>query len=110
MCIEQTNYYDIQFTIDSGITGHFKKYFAIIGLNLTFYTSSSYSSCNLNRTNTHCSFSKHLPGKNDYLIAFSVQDHITLSIMYHGRYDWFAVSVLPNTIFLGCLALSAIAK
>ena len=103
--IEQTNYYNIKFTVDNGITAQFRKYFTIVRLNLTFYTSSSYPSCNLNRTNAHCSFSKPLSGKKGYLIAFNVNDLLSLSIMYYGQLGWYYISLLPGTIFLACLII-----
>ena len=102
--IEETNYYNIQFVLDDGITGEFQQYFTIIGLNATFYTSSSYPSCNLNSTSRHCSFSVSHLGKDRYLIAFSIHDEMLLLITYHGRYDWYAFNLLP-AIVLVCFIL-----
>ena len=103
--VNQTNYYNIKFTVDSGITGKFREYFTIIGLNLTFYTSSSYPSCSLNHTHIQCTFSMPLSGKNGYLVAFSAHDQMSLSIMYYGQHSWYAIGIaIPVAIFLlGCL-------
>ena len=105
--IEQTNYYNIHFVLNSGITGEFREYFTIIGLNLTFYTSSSYPSCNLNHTHMHCSFSVPHLGKGHYLIANSINDIMVLSIMYLVRYDWYAFNLLPGAVLVSCTLYGA---